>query len=218
MALTRESLKTRLLLRLGGRTDVDDLINTWGDEGLINLCSRRLEIRSLQAVGTPITTSPGSATIAIPSNAFAVRFLEDVTNDRVYRRFDGGMFEFLQAKQSAGQEVPAQFIEDGNLIYMLPIPNGVFTINPYIYTRATWGTDPASQPSIEQEWHHGVLLLSAMVAFEDLGDEERTAAAKAEFEMWLAERDTPVRRTQRTNIMQRGPQTEVGRRNKFGVR
>lgn len=222
MGLTRAFLRTQLGRRITSRTDVTNTdIDQWGDDGLMDLCTQRIEIRSLQGVGSPLTTVIGAASVSRPTGVFSVRFLEDTTNQQVLTRFPGGMYEFLQGKQHSAGGPPTQFLEDGPSLFLLPVPDGVYTFTPYTYNYPTWGADASAEPSIEREWHYGVLLLAEAHAFRDLGDEERANAIDGqggEFERWLMRRDTAIRRTRRHDIPIRTLRPEVARRNsRFGV-
>lgn len=209
--MTRTTARQRLARRMGNRTDFSTATGSdadvYLDAGLLELCTRRgIEINELRSAGSSVLTSIGAPSVSRPAGIFALRLLEDVTNLRVYRRFNGGLFEFLQAKQSASTGPSYQFVEDGALIYLFPIPDGVFTLIPYVYNYPTWGTDPTNEPNIDKAWHEGALIVAAELAFRDYGAEELATAAQAEYSEWLGMRDTAFKRSQRAETPLKGIQ------------
>jgi len=202
-------MSTRLQIRnaLKRRVPRADLTDTdydkWIDDGMLDLCTTRVHLRSLEAQGDPVATSVGVTSYNIQSDFFSIMFIEDATNLRVLTRFNGGFREFLDSKQVAQQGQPTRFIEFGNKFYVLDPPEGVFSLVPYGYKRPAFSTaGDSGVPNIETEWHYAIELIAAEHAWRDLGDEERAAAAENEFQTWLGKRDTPTRASARYNIPQ----------------
>jgi hypothetical protein len=80
----------------GDNTRVDG----WLDDGLLDLCTRRIEVQSLQGEATPIPGTEGVFAYPRPTGAFSIDYLEDTTNNKILTRFDGGFGAFLRAKQN----------------------------------------------------------------------------------------------------------------------
>lgn len=201
--MTRGDLRTLLTRRLAFRTDLTTAdIDTYLDQGLLDLATLRMQLRSLEGTANPITSTVGTISYPIPTGAppvFAILHLEDTVNKFVLYRFPGGMHDFLIAKQaSQANGVPRFFIEFGPNFYVGPQPpDGTSIWSPYIYNRPSMGSDPSNSPNIESELHYGVALLAAEHAFRDIGDEERANNCATEFQGWLSGRDTPRRMTAR---------------------
>lgn len=202
--MTRADLRTLLKRRLGNRFDVDDTVaDVYLNNGLLDLATVRVTLRSLERACQPVSTTAGVVQYSIEANAFVVLFVEDTTNKRVLTRFAGGFYEFLQYRQSAQNDKPSQFVEFGTNFYINP-PDGAYSLTPYCYMRPTFNTAASAVPDIETEWHYAVLLIAAQHAFRDFGDDERAAGTEQEFQAWVAKRDTAKRATDRFNVPQRG--------------
>jgi hypothetical protein len=214
---TRSELRDRLQYRLGNRTDMGNTrLDAWLDDGLLDLATQRIEIRSLESVGTPVTSVVDTAGYVRNTAAFTLLYLEDTTNNRVLTRIPGGFNEYLLAKQSeTSRPEPTRFTEYGNRFYVQPAPSVATIIwQPYEYLRPTWASGEDGEPSIETEWHYAIGLVAAEHAFRDLGDDIRAAQVAQEFADWLGRRDTAVRRTRRHTRPQRGVQPAITRRNR----
>jgi hypothetical protein len=207
---------------LGNRADATDasLLNTWLDAGLSELTTRRIEIQELQGSTSPIISQIGVSNYARPAGIFSIRYLEETTGARVLTRFPGGFEEFLRAKQNATNGIPSQFGEWGGQFFLLPPPDlATYSYTPYVYNLATWGTSAGDTPSIGTMWDRGVLLLAEMIAFQDLGDEDRAMAAEQQFETWWSQRDTSMRQARRFSAPTRGiqPTNATRRDHRTGV-
>jgi hypothetical protein len=179
-----------------------------------------MEIQELQGVGTTFTSQVGITGYARPATAFAVRYLEETTQGRILTRFPGGFEEFLRAKQGATNGEPSQFTEWGAQVLLLPPPDlATYSYTPYIYNLATWGSAAGDSPSIRSVWDRGILLLAEMIAFQEMGDDERATAVQQEFEVWLSQRDTAVRQARRFTALTRGiqPASATMRDSRTGV-
>jgi len=202
-------MSTRLQIRnaLKRRVPRADLTDTdydkWIDDGMLDLCTARVHLRSLEAVGTNVVTTIGITSYVIQTDFFSIMFIEDSTNHRVLTRFNGGFREFLDSKQVAPSGQPTRFVEFGPNFYVLDVPAGLYTLVPYGYKRPSFSVaGDSGVPNIEPEWHYPIELIAAQHAWRDLGDEERAASAESEFQAWVAKRDTPTRASARYNIPQ----------------
>jgi len=178
----------------------------WLDEGLLDLCTRRVHIHSLERAATSITSTAGTAAYSRPPGSFSIMFLEDATNQRILSRFPGGFEEYLQAKRNATTDpTPTMFAEFGPNFYVWRTPS-VDTIVwvPYVYLYPTMAAADTSVPDIPSDWHYAIELVAAEHAFRDLGDEERAMAVAGEFDRWIAMRDTTRRQTARFNVPRAG--------------
>jgi hypothetical protein len=196
---TRLQMRTALKRRIP-RTDIVDAdFDKYINDGLLDLCTTRVWLRSLEYQGSAVATTVGGTQYPLETTFFALTFVEDTTNKRVLERFDGGFREFLDAKQNAQNGKPTRFVEFGSNFYILDPPDAIITLVPYGYRRPLLASGDSSTPNIEEEWHYAIELVAAEHVFRDLGDEERAAAASQEFDKWLVKRDTPVRHAARHN-------------------
>jgi len=216
----RTTLRTNVRYRLGRGSDITDtMLDGWLNDALIDLCTRRIEIQSLRGIGNAINTVPGLYYYAKSSTAFALEYIEDLTNERRLDVLPGGLAEWLQVKQGASNGPPTRYIVNGNQIWLTPTPDDFYQLRTYVYLYPTWGALATDEPSIEREWHYGIELVATEHAMRALNNDERAAQVAQEFEMWLAQRDTNIKRGVRKAIPQRGvsPATAVRRNFKTGV-
>lgn len=206
-AKQRSIARTELNRRIGMRSPsefTNSDLDTWLNDALVDMTTRRIQLRSLERVGTAITSVIDQPSYAIPVGAFSMLYLEDTVNKKMLTRFVGTFEEYLKAKQNEAPTVttiPAQFVEYGPSFYIFETPK-VNTISwtPYFYARPTWAASDVAVPDIEEEWHKPIVILAAKQAFKDIGDEERSTLANGEWNEWLAQRDTPTRMTNRFNV------------------
>lgn len=202
---TRAVLRSDLLYRLGNRTEVTTTqLDQWLNDGLLDLCTKRVTLRSLETASNAYTTAVNEVNRALPATAFALIEVEDQTNKFVLSRFPGGWREYLWARQRALPGKPVYFIEFGGSRFWYPTIDGAYSLTDYFYARPTFGANAGDSPLIESEWHYAIELIAAEHAFRDLGDLERAQQATQEFSAWLAGRDTPTRRTHRTTVPSHG--------------
>lgn len=201
----RTTLRANLLYRLGARTEITSAqLDQWLNDALLDLTTKRVHLRSLEAVADPFTTAANEVSRALPATAFSLMEVEDQTSKFVLSRFPGEWREFLWARQRATPSHPVYFIEYGGSRYWYPVPDASYTMVDYFYARPTFGANPSDSPLIEAEWHYAIELIGAVHGFRDLGDLDRSARAEAEFQAWLTQRDTPTRRTRRGTVPAHG--------------
>lgn len=207
--MTRAQIRAALQRRLP-RTELTTAdYDRWIDNGLLDLCTRRVHIHALERVGTTILSVANQPDYARPLGSFSILYLEDTTNQRVLTRFPGGFEEYLRAKQNAptaqANDVPSHFAEWGESFYVFKLPP-VSNINwvPYVYVRPTLAATDGASPDIPDEWHYAIELIAAEHGFRDLGDEERADKVAEEFARWLGMRDTTRRQTARFNVPRAG--------------
>jgi hypothetical protein len=219
---TRAQLRTALSRRLGNRgefTDTDK--DKWIDDGLLDLCTRRVTLRSLERIGTPVASQVGIADYARPPDAFALHYLVDTGNNKVLDHFEGTFEAYLKATMSempTVDTVPTHFAEWGPKFYIFNTPQvNTITWTPYYYARPSLGTGANDIPDIEVEWHYPIEIIAAAHAFKDIGDEERSNASSTEFDQWLLQRDTNRRNTARQKSPLRGVRPLSTRSSRTGV-
>jgi hypothetical protein len=212
---TRTVLRADLLYRLGNRTELTTTqLDNWLNDGLLDLCTKRIHLRSLETVADPFTTTANDTSAPLPANAFSLMYVEDQTNKFNLYRWPGEWWEYLWARQNASPGPPKYFIEYGGNRFWYPQVDGAYSIVDYFYARPTFGANPGDSPNIETEWHYAIELIAAIHAFRDTGDLERSQSAETEFQAWLAQRDTPTRRTRRMTIPSHGVRPHPSYRNR----
>ena len=203
---TRAQMRSALQRRVPRSELLAADYDKWLDDGLLDLCTRRVHIHTLERAASPITSVANQAAYSRPTNSFSILYIEDTTNARVLSRFAGGFEEYLQTKRNATTDpVPTMFTEFGSSFYVHRAPSvSTITWVPYVYVYPTLGSADTSVPDIPADWHYAVELVAAEHAFRDLGDEERAAALAQEFDRWLMMRDTTRRQTARFNVPRAG--------------
>ncbi len=197
--MTRAELRLLLKRRLGNRSDVTDSVaDLYLDQGILDLTTVRVSLRSLELVGTPISTVANLDAYTYDSTAMAILYIEDTTNSRKLTRYPGGFDDYLLEKQSITAAKPSRFIEYGSKFFINE-PDAVYTLQPYYYLRASIGTADGASPTIEPEWHYPIILAASILALHDFGDDERAGSVEQELSAWGARRDTARRITARFN-------------------
>jgi len=212
--MNRTTLRSDLLYRLGNRPELTTTqLDGWLDNGLLDLTTKRVHLRSLETLAAPFNTAANDVSAALPAGAFSLIEVEDLTSKFVLSRFPGEWREYLWARQNASPGHPVYYIEFGGSRYWYPKVDGIYSIQDYYYARPTFGPNGADSPLIEVEWHYAIELVAAIHGFRDLGDVERAATAEQEFQAWLSQRDTPLRRTRRTAVTPHGIRPHPASRN-----
>ena len=216
---TRTVLRADLLFRLGARSDLTNAqLDQWLNDALLDLTTKRVHLRSLEATSDVYVTAPNETSRALPATAFALIEVEDQTSKFVLSRFPGEWREFLWARQRVSPAHPTYFIEFGGSRFWYPVIDAAYSMVDYFYARPTFGPNPADSPNIETEWHYAIELIGAVHGFRDLGDLDRSGRAEQEFQAWLAQRDTPTRRTRRGTVPPHGVRPHPSyRNNRTGV-
>ena len=219
---TRSQLRTALTRRLGNRTEFSDADkDKWLDDGLLDLCTRRITLRSLERIGSPVSSQVGIANYPRPTDAFALHYLVDTGNSKVLDAFEGTFEAYLKAiqqEQPTASTIPTHFAEWGNNFYVFNTPQvATITWTPYYYARPSMGTGANDSPDIEVEWHYPIEIIASQHAFKAIGDEERANAASQEFDQWLLQRDTNRRNTARQKSPLRGVRPLSTRSSRTGV-
>lgn len=214
---TRLQIRNALQRRITTRSDlVNSDFDKWIDDGLLDLATRRVQLRSLEgaAIAGPSLTA-GVYSYAIPTTTPATIFAlmavwvyaSSATAGVILKPWDGTfqtMLDSLANSQGQAGARPAYYMLHGTSFFVYPVPETTYSSLLLPYYRPFLDTGDSSVPTIEPEWHYAIELLAAEHAWRDLGDEERAAAAEAEFGAWLAMRDTPLRAAKRydpRNIM-----------------
>jgi len=222
----RTTLRERLLLRLGNRSDATTtLLDGWLDDGLLDLCTKRVTLRSLELGPiTSVTPSASVSTYGIPTDPnsqplFAItRFQQKDSaqpwNGEATRRltpWEGALESMLDAiarREVQADDAPVRYMIYGTNFLVFPVPGATKALDLsweiYGQRRPFMGPNGNDAPNIESEWHYAVGLIAAEHAFRDLGDEERAQAAAAEFKDWFEGRDTARRVERRFNSSKGG--------------
>lgn len=223
--MDRATLRSRLLLRLGNRSDATTaLVDGWLNDGLLDLCTKRVMVRSLEL--GPITSVVPTASVStygIPTDPNSQPLLAltriqqkdsaQPWNGEATRRllpWEGAFESMLDAiarREVQADDAPVRYIVYGTNFIVFPIPGATKAPNLsweiYGYRRPFMGPNPNDSPNIESEWHYALGLVAAEHAFRDLGDEERAQIAAQEFKDWYEGRDT-ARRIERRNNAAKG--------------
>lgn len=195
----RNALKLRIPRAATSGGDISDAqYDSWINDGLLDLATRRVQLRSLEGIATTGTLSANVYQYPIPTTSptiFAITDLALPDVGFVLQYWNGSFNTMLQSLIAVGATTgtPKQYIVRGNYFYVFPSPDTTYTYSLYPYYRPSLGSGDTAVPSIEEEWHYAIQLVAAEHAWRDLGDDERAAGAENEFGAWLGMRDTPVK-------------------------
>lgn len=196
----RNALKLRIPRSTAAGGDISDAqYDSWIDDGLLDLATRRMQLRSLEGAPTTVALSAGTYQYLIPTSTptiFAITDLAIPSVGVVLQYWNGTFNTMLQALIGVGaaNAQPSQYIVRGAYFYVFPTPDTSYTAYLYPYYRPSFSVAGDSGiPTIEEEWHYAIQLIAIAHAWRDLGDDERAQGAENDFMAWLNLRDTPVK-------------------------
>jgi len=193
--MTLAEMRTQIRYRVGRRSDL-----TSGDGLTVaNYCINRAQrqithtfrFSELEAENTSRTTVNNVDTVAVPTPAYAVLSVFDVTNTLFLRPLPGG-WESYERTRSTSTAHPTQWLRFADLIYFRPRPNGAFNLRMGIQTEPADLTVDGDQPVIPPVWHDGIIILATIHLWRSIDEDERAdALERGEWRSFLSQVRTP---------------------------
>ena len=196
-ALTYENFNAMLLLRLGNRTELQDVSGTdfygiWTNQAYRQLCTAKripettgkVDFPQLHTVtGADVAAVAGTPYISVPTNTLYVEHVV-CTYSGKERQLDwcppSRYSSYPDRALTAARGVPREWVHIGNYIYVYPTPDAAYTYQ--IWYRMNPPSLATGQSTlIGSEWDQPILLLAAYRAASWMGDYDKAKAAKAEY-------------------------------------
>lgn len=190
----RSTLRTTLRYRLGNRDDLTNAkLDEWLDRGLREL-STRVFIRDLEVIDTTRSFTNGVNTVTFPANMVAVTDIRNTVTDLPIEFIEKSRWR--QLKILAG--TPRQWTVIGTTIYLDKLATSTDNLSIMGIVSHSWGAADSATPPCDPQYEYGLLLMSALVAFRDLGDSARAALIEnpaqpgvGEFGVWMVSSKLP---------------------------
>lgn len=194
-ALGFDSLKAILKLRLGQRTQLDNIGGVDYHGVLINQAykqltsSHRLPILEksfyfpqMHVVTDPVlATVDGQAYVNAPSDTLRVRHVFDKTN-KVKLDWMPVSWYVSQTDRAdtTAEGPPTKWTRDGDRIYLYPTPGAVYSIEVW-YRKVAASLDAAQTTLIGAEWDPAIIALASYKGHIWLGEYDRAKPDKEEY-------------------------------------
>lgn len=191
--MTLADLRTQVRIRLGGSSR-QDLISGDGLTALdywINFAVRELahtfRFPQLERLDSSRTTSTADAFVSIPSDAYAIRTVFDITNAVYLRPLPGGFEEYERTRVlSSDQGRPTHWVRQASSIYFKPRPNGAYGLRMLVQDEPATLAAPGDIPIIPEVWHDAIMLLAVRNGWNALDETSRaTAVEQGEYRAFL---------------------------------
>ena len=184
---TFDSIKTEVLARLGGRTDLSSRSEVWINDAYFELLLHpRANFFELDKAATA-STAANVRSYDLPTDLWYILDIRDFTNERKLIRSHWEQFDRL--RQTTGQ--PDRYARFGQTIEFDPTPDATYTlVIRYKFRPAELVT--GQSPIIGREWDEVITVLSVVKGFEALEQHEKAAMQRQLFEGLMAVRlDVP---------------------------
>lgn len=193
--LSFASFKEQLKMRAGRSTawssvgdDALDYYGIWINKAYMQLCSaerfpglkRSLYFPQLYT-STSLSTTDGTAYISTPSRCL---YVEDIFNETSNGTLDNiswrEYLEHTDRDTAASESRPSEWTRKGELIYLHPTPDAVYSLYVY-YKKLPNALSGTSSTTIGAEWDDAVLALAAQKMFMWIGEPDKAKMAGEEF-------------------------------------
>ena len=192
---TFSTLKTELKLRLGRRSDIEDIDSTNFYETWINYAYQDITRRNkffgktfhfyfpqLESIDTSQSTTDGTAYINVPDSTLIIRQVWDSTNDYLLKHI--GWMTYLKKSgraSSTSESEPKKWTRSGSYIYLYPTPDDAYTMYIYYRKMVSALSDAGDTTAIGEEWDELILGLATYKGCSWLREYDDAEKAKAEF-------------------------------------
>ena len=189
-------IQAAVRFRLGARTDLssgDGLIalNVWINDAQQQL-AHMLHFPGIEREDTSMTTSATDRFVTLPSDAYAVLSVYDVTHSYMLDPFEGGWHEYERRVSTTTTSQPTKWLHFEDRIYLKDPPNGAFSLRVGLWIHPPQLVDPGDAPVLPPTWHEAITILAARNGWRALGDDRRAdLIEQGEFASFIARTRTP---------------------------
>jgi len=182
-----DSIKTEVLNRLGGRTDLASRSEVWINDAYYELLMHpRFNFFELDKAATA-STAANVRSYDLPTDIWYILDIRDNTNNRKLIRSHWDRFDRLS--RPTGQ--PQRYARFGTTVEFDPTPDAVYTlIVRYKFRPVTLVT--GASPIVPREWDEIITVMATIKGFEALEQPDKAALQRQLLESLLAIRlDVP---------------------------
>lgn len=183
------TIKTEVIARLGGRTDLDSRVITWINDAYYELAlTPRYSFFELDTTST-ITTESGTRDYSISSitNLWFILGIRDQTNERKVRKSHWTVFD-AKTQPSATGQIPTHYSRFEKILTFDPTPGGVYTMLLRFRRRPNEMTVNTNH-LLGREWDEPITVLSTIKGYEALEQPEKAASQRTLLEQILGLRE-----------------------------
>lgn len=195
MALSRTSARAQVKYRLGERSDLTTArLDNWLTDGATELAAR-LFIGNLEDTDVTRQFTPGSSTVAFPTDFVAITHIFNTTKGYALRSMD--WIRLRDINIIPGE--PRIWATRKNTIYLNKKAESADALDIAGQKRIVWGGNDPDTPGIDVEYEYGIILLATLHAARDLGNtkvameiENPQLGGAGEFRTWVRENNFPL--------------------------
>jgi hypothetical protein len=134
-------------------------------------------------------TVAGQDNYDLPTAMTALLRAQDVTNFRKLTKVGDRQYS---SRTSDSQGKPEKYVRYRGYIQLIPIPDGVYTIEIFYRYAAIDLTTEDQSPEIPSVWHYGIVLYAKYLYRSAQGDVPKRDAAMEEFKLWVSDKPTEI--------------------------
>jgi hypothetical protein len=166
-----DAIKTEVVARLGGRTDIDTRVDIWINDAYFELLLGPLyAFHEIEKQATAQTIDTLRA-YDLPSDLWFILSIRDDTNNRKLRRSHWSSFD----KRSASSGIPNRYARFADTVELDPTPDDAYDLIIRYRIRPDELSSTVA-PVTGREWDELITVLSTAKGWEALEQQERAAA------------------------------------------
>jgi hypothetical protein len=186
------TIKTEVIARLGGRTDISSRVETWINDAYFELClSPRFSFYELDKSNT-FTTVVNLREYNIEGfgDVWFLLGLRDVTNERKLKKSHWTVFDAKSQPTAATTQTATHYARFGDFVELDPTPGSIYTIKARYRRRPTELSAGTDHP-LGREWDEPITVLAVVKGYEALEQPEKAASQRTLLEQILSLREEP---------------------------
>jgi len=166
--LTLADFRIELQSALGDRGIDNTRLDQWINFGYLDLVGS-VDFATLDS-NSSVNTVNATQTVAVASNAAIIKFIKDTTSDNLLAWLP--TIELFRRNITPTAQ-PTHWTREGDLIYLHPVPNGVFALSQFIKTPPTVLSAAGDLTVFIATWDDAVFTLAVHHALLALNEEQR---------------------------------------------
>lgn len=185
MSETLLAIRTQIITEIGGRTDVNTVINDQINYAIQELATM-YEFPELQTSAT-CSTQAGQYQYLLPSDYYGLIGVYDETNDVELTHDNKWSFEMLDESET-DTNGPRSYATFNKRLYVwnaVPADSSITLRIDYWAKHGELSSD-TDAVTLPREWYRGIRLKASSFVFQILDMDEKAAARQAEFDRWLS--------------------------------